>query len=238
LIFKADSGATTNRLLALLTDEERKRLLPELRPVKLNQGDLIFDADEPVEQVCFPDIGMISIVSISEDGESVEIGMVGYEGAAGLSVVLGDGHPRNRRAVVQISGAGRMINAGALRQEFNRCGRFQEVMLLYAQAYLTVIPQSVFCQAFHKLEERLARWLVECQFRARSNEFHLTQEYMAEMIGVRRAGVTEAIGRLEAREIIKHRRSTVTIIDQEKLEASACECCRIIRSEFDRLFGR
>lgn len=234
---ESESGVTTNRLLALLTEEERERLSPEILSVNLNRGDVIFHAEETIERVCFPDGGMVSVVSISEAGESVEIGMVGYEGAVGLSVVLGDGHPRNRRAVVQMAGAGRMISTHTLRQEFKRCGRFQDVMLRYAQAYLTVVTQSVFCQAFHKLDERLARWLIECRFRANSDELHLTQEYLAEMIGVRRAGVTEAVGRLEAKGAITRRRGALTIIDKEGLEDSACECCQIIRSEFDRLFG-
>lgn len=150
--------------------------------------------------------------------------MVGYEGVSGLSVVLGDGYPRNRRSVVQLEGAGRMISTLALRAEFKRCGRFQEVLLRYSQAYLTVVTQSVFCQAFHSLDERLARWLVESRMRVRSDELHLTQEYLAEMIGVRRAGVSEAIGRLEAKGVIAPRRGVVMITDREGLERTACEC--------------
>jgi CRP-like cAMP-binding protein len=233
---ESNSRATENRLLALLTDEERERLSPSLEPVTLPQGRVIFRMDEPIERVCFPDSGIVSVVSMSESGESVEIGMVGREGAAGISAVLGNGLPRNQRAVVQVTGGGRMIKADALRREFGRGGRFQDVLLRYAQAYLTLVSQSVFCQAFHHLDARLARWLVECRFRTESNELPLTHEYIAEIIGVRRAGVTEALGRLRDRGVIAHTRGVITIVNQEGLKAAACECPGIIRSEFDRLF--
>lgn len=233
----SNSGATENTLLALLTDEERARLSPSLERVTLRQGDLIFRMDEPIERVYFPDSGIVSVVALSAGGESVEIGMVGYEGVAGLSVILGDGVPHNRRAVVQVAGGGRMIKAVALRREFERGGQFQEVLLRYAQAYFTLVSQSVFCQAFHRTDERLARWLIECRYRTRSDELSLTHEYIAQIIGVRRAGVTEAVGRLTKRGMIAHARGAITIVNQEGLAAAACECRAIIRSEFDRLFG-
>jgi CRP-like cAMP-binding protein len=163
--------------------------------------------------------------------------MVGYEGAAGLSVILGDGLPHNRRAVVQVAGGGWMIEADALRRAFKRGGRFQEVLLRYAQAYLTLVSQSVFCQAFHHMDGRLARWLIECQYRTKSDELSLTHEYISHIIGVRRAGVTEVLARLRERGVIAHARGRVTIVDREGLAAAACECSAIIRSEFDRLFG-
>ncbi|HEX8072892.1 MAG TPA: Crp/Fnr family transcriptional regulator [Pyrinomonadaceae bacterium] len=234
---ESNFSATENRLLALLPDEERERLSPSLEQVELRQGDVIFHMDEPIERVCFPDSGIVSIVSTSARGESVEIGMVGYEGVAGLSVILGDGVPHNRRAVVQIEGGGRVIKADALRREFKRGGPFQDTLLRYAQAYLTVVSQSVFCQAFHNIDERLARWLVECQFRTKANELGLTHEYIAEIIGVRRAGVTEAVGRLTERGLITHTRGALTVVDRQGLEAAACECLSIIRLEFDRLLG-
>ena len=193
--------------------------------------------DEPIERVCFPDAGIVSIVTVSAGGESVEIGMVGYEGVAGLPAVLGDGVAHNRRAVVQVAGRGRMVKADALRREFKRGGPFQDVLLRYAQAYFTLVAQSVFCQAFHNINERLARWLVECRFRTKSNELRLTQEYIAEIIGIRRAGVTEAVGRLTNSGVIGHTRGAITVVDQEVLEAAACECRDIIRAEFERLFG-
>ncbi|MDQ3817097.1 MAG: Crp/Fnr family transcriptional regulator [Acidobacteriota bacterium] len=231
-------AATTNRLLSLLNSDERERLLPDMRHVTLNQGDVIFREEERINEVCFPDSGIVSIVCTSEKGESVEIGMVGYEGAAGLSVVLGEGFARNRRAVVQLAGSGRMIGRRALLNEFKRCGPFQGLMLRYAHAYLTTVTQSVFCQAYHRLDERLARWLLECRFRAKADELRLTHEYLAEMIGVRRAGVTEAMADLVTKGAVSQTRGVITIVDRGKLEEAACECCRIIRSEFEDLFGR
>jgi CRP-like cAMP-binding protein len=232
-----DPAVTDNRLLSLIGEEERERLAPDLRRVTLERGRVIFHEDEPMREVVFPHDGVISVVSMSREGQSVEVGMVGFEGAAGLSVVLGDARTVNRRAVVQVAGGGFALGADAMRREFDRCGRFQQVLLTYAQAYLTVVTQSVVCQAFHGLDERLARWLVECRFRTKTDELRLTHEYIAEMLGVRRAGVSEAVGRLEQDGLIRHARGVVTVLDRERLEAAACDCCRVIRSEFERLYG-
>lgn len=226
-----------NKLLALLPDEERARLLPFLEFAVLAHGEVIFEPDEPIQQVCFPSSGIVSIVAPSESGASVEVAMVGAEGAAGIAAILGDGLSQNSRAVVQVDATGMLIRTDALRQEFYRGGRLQELLMRYAQTYLAQITQSVLCQCFHHIEERLARWLLECQFRTNSNELHLTQEYIAQMIGVRRAGVSGAVSQLKERGLIEHTRGTVWIIDQDGMEASACECFQVIRSEFSRLFG-
>ena len=130
-----------------------------------------------------------------------------------------------------------MLQADALRREFKPGGHFQGVLLRYAQAYHTLVSQSVFCQAFHHIDERLARWLLECRSRTESDKLPLTQEYVAEIIGVRRASVTEAVGRLTERGVIAHARGAITVTDLEGLEAAACECHGIIRAEFERLFG-
>lgn len=230
-------GRTENKLLALLPDEERERLLPSLEFASLAHGEVIFEPDEPVRQVCFPLSGIVSIVAPSASGASVEVAMVGVEGVTGITTVLGDGVPQNRRAVVQVEATAMLMRADVLRREFYRGGPLQELLLRYAQTYLTQITQSVLCQCFHHLEERLARWLLECRFRTNSNELRLTQEYIAQMIGVRRAGVSSAVTQLKERNLIEHSRGTVWIIDQDGLEASACECFQIIRAEFARLFG-
>lgn len=230
-------GQTENKLLALLPDDERERLLPSLEFAVLAHGEVIFEPDEPIRQVYFPQSGIVSIVAPSESGASVEVAMVGAEGVTGIAALLGDGLPQNRRAVVQVESTGMFIRADVLRREFSRGGRLQELLLRYAQTYCTQITQSVLCQCFHHLEERLARWLLECQLRTNSNELRLTQEYIAQMIGVRRAGVSGAVSQLKERGLIEHARGTVLIIDQEGLEASACECFQVIRAEFARLFG-
>jgi CRP-like cAMP-binding protein len=234
---EANLGATSNRLLSLLTEEERTRLEPHLQFVTLNQGDLIFEAGEPARRVFFPESGVVSVVCTSAEGLSVEIGMVGCEGMAGLSVVLGDGETANRRAVMQVAGEGFLLDSDELRRELEQCGNFQRVLLRYAQGYLSFVAQSVFCQAFHGIDERLARWLIECGHRAKSDELHLTQEYVAEVIGVRRSGVTEALGRLKEKGLVGLARGAVTILDARGLEEASCECSRVIRSEFVRLFG-
>jgi CRP-like cAMP-binding protein len=238
VIAESRIGVTENKLLALLPDEERARLLPFLEFAVLKHGEVIYEPDEPIRQVCFPQSGIISIVAPSENGASVEVAMVGTEGVTGIAALWGDGLAQNSRAVVQVEATGMLIRADALRREFYRGGRLQELLLRYAQTYLTQITQSVLCQCFHHIEERLARWLLECQFRTNSNELHLTQEYIAQMIGVRRAGVSGAVSQLKERGLIEHSRGTVWIIDQDGLEASACECFEVIRAEFTRLFGR
>lgn len=229
-------GQTENRLLALLPDEERERLQPFLEPVAFSHGEVIFEPDEPVRWALFPQSGIVSIVAPSESGASVEVAMVGAEGLTGITALLGDGLPQNRRAVVQLDATGMLIRADALRREFFRGGRLQELLLRYAQTYLTQITQSVLCQCFHHIEERLARWLLECQFRTNSNDLRLTQEYIAQMIGVRRAGVSSAVSQLKERGLIEHTRGTVWLVDQEGLEASACECFQLIRAEFARFY--
>jgi CRP-like cAMP-binding protein len=226
-----------NKLLALLPEEERARLLPFLEFVSLAHGEVIFEPDESIREVYFPQSGIISIVAPSESGASVEVAMVGAEGVTGIAALLGDGIPQNRRAVVQLDATGMSIRADVLRREFYRGGRLQELLLRYQQTYFTQITQSVLCQCFHHLEERLARWLLECRLRTSSDELRLTQEYIAQMIGVRRAGVSGAVSQLKERGLIEHTRGMVWIIDQSGLEAAACECFQVIRSEFARLFG-
>jgi CRP-like cAMP-binding protein len=236
MTMEAWGGLSGNRLLASLPYEERARLLPFLEPVVLPYGAVIFETDEPIRQVCFPESGIVSIVAPSESGASVEVAMIGAEGVAGIPVLLGDGIPRNSRAVVQIDAAGLLIRADALRREFDRGGRLQALLLGYAQSYLTQVTQSILCQCFHHIGERLARWLLECQFRTNSNQLRLTQEYIAQMIGVRRAGVSGAISQLRENGLIEHTRGIVSITDQAGLEATACECFQVIRDELTRLF--
>jgi CRP-like cAMP-binding protein len=237
VIAESRIGQTENKLLALLPGEERDRLRPFLEFVAFAHGEVIFEPDEPVQRAFFPQSGIVSIVAPSESGASVEVAMVGTEGMTGIAAILGDGLPQNRRAVVQVDATGMLMHAGVLRREFYRGGRLQELLLRYAQTYLTQVTQSVLCQCFHHLEERLARWLLECQFRTNSDELHLTQEFVAQMIGVRRAGVSGAVSQLKERGVIEHTRGTIWIIDQKGLEASACECFQVIRAEFARFFG-
>ncbi len=229
-------SATGNRLLDSLKDKDREKLFRHLQAVTLIKGETIYHQDEPIQSVYFPSSGLVSVITTAQSGESVEVGMVGYEGLTGIAAILGDGIAHNRCAVVQIESNGMMIKAETLRQEMKESKQLQEVLLRYAQAYLTFVSQSAFCQCFHHIEERLARWLLECQFRVKSDEFHMTHEYIAQLIGVRRAGLTEAMVSLKEKGVITHHRGTVKITDNEKLEALACECCRIIRTEFERLF--
>ncbi len=231
------SHATGNILLDSLEGEERNRLSPHLKPVTLPQGANVFDPDEVIHRVYFPTSGLVSITTTSKSGERVEVGMVGHEGVTGIVAALGDGVAHNRRAVVQLESSGLMLDAELLRRELKQGGTLQEVMLRYAQAYITLVSQSVFCQCFHHIEERLARWLLECRFRTKADEFRLTQEYVAEVLGIRRASVSGALAALKDKGLIIPSRGAIRILDQEELEAFACECYGIIRAEFERLFG-
>jgi CRP-like cAMP-binding protein len=226
-----------NRLLNSLTDEERDRLSPHIRPVTLSVGEDVFHADATISRVYFPDSGIISVVTTSQSGERVEVGMVGYEGAAGLAALLSGGVPRNRHALVQVESSGTAIEAGVVREEFRRCGRFHDHLLRYTLAFVTEVSQSVFCQSFHKSDARLARWLVECRLRTGSDEFRVTHEYIGDVLGIRRAGVTNAIGALAEKGIVEHSRGFIRILDKARLEESACECAEVINAELESLFG-
>ncbi|MBE9042122.1 Crp/Fnr family transcriptional regulator [Oscillatoriales cyanobacterium LEGE 11467] len=225
-----------NQILAAIPDSEYQRLSPYLKPVTLTSGQVLTEPGEPVETVYFPERAMISLVSIMSDGSTTEIGLVGNEGMVGLSVVLGGGHTTSR-SIVQIAGSAMQLRADVLRQEFDRAEKLQKLLLLYTQALLTQVSQSAACNRQHTTEERLARWLLSVHDCIQKDELPLTQEFIANMLGIRRSGVTVAAGILQQAGIIRYHRGHITILNQEDLEATACECYRLVQSEFIRLLG-
>lgn len=225
-----------NRLLAALPAEEYERLVPHLELVSLQLNQILYEFGEPIEYVYFPHQGIVSLLSVLEDGSTVEAGMVGNDGMVGLPVILG-GNKTSNQALVQVASNGMRMKAELLNSEFKRGGALQSLLLRYTQALLTQVSQGVACNRLHTLEERLARWLLTVQDRVESDEFPLTQEFIAQMLGTRRSGVTVAAGILSKAGTIRYSRGKITIVNQGDLEAIACECYGIIKAEFNRLLG-
>ncbi len=224
-----------NKLLASLPPLEFERLQPHLRAVRLSVGEAIYETDHLLHGVYFLNSGVVSHVLTSQEGTDVEIGIVGREGALGTIAMLGDGKTTNR-AVVQIAGQGWWVDARILREMFLRGGRLQMLLLHHLQASLDQTAQIVLCNRLHTVEERLSRWLLMTRDRVDSDDLPLTQEFISNMLGTRRSGVTVAAGILRQAGLIDYRRGSITILDREGLEHTACECYATIRSRFNRLY--
>jgi len=225
-----------NRLLASLPRDDFERLAPHLKPVELRLRETLHHPHEPIRYVYFPNKGsIISIVALSEDGTTIEIGGVGHEGVAGISIFMGVESTPNQ-AIVQLSGGGMRISADVLQVEFNRGGALQRGLLRYMHALFTQVSQTAVCNRLHTVEERLIRWLLMSHDRAGRDDLHLTQEFIAQMLGTRRAGVTIAAGTLQQAGLITYRRGQIRILDRESLENSACECYRVVKDDFDRIY--
>jgi CRP-like cAMP-binding protein len=227
---------TRNFILDALSPDEYEHLAVHLEPVALRAGEVLYDPEEPVTHVYFPNQGTVSVVSVFEDGAGVEVSMVGNEGMFGINVVLGS-ISAPLKAVVQLEGNALRMRADVVRREFKAGGQFHDVLLRYTQAFIIQIAQNAACNNSHPVEGRLAKWLLTCQDRAHSDELGLTHEFISEMMGVRRAGITEAAGRLQDSGFIRYRRGRIHILDRRGLEAVACVCHAIVKKEFDRLLS-
>ncbi|MEB3220267.1 MAG: Crp/Fnr family transcriptional regulator [Nostocales cyanobacterium 94392] len=219
-----------------LPPEEYQRLIPYLKPVNLVLGQVIYEPYQRIKEVYFPLRAMISLVSIMKNGSTTEIGLVGNEGMVGISVFLG-GNVTTNRAIVQIEGNAMKMDADVLRREFARAEQLQKNLLLYTQARLTQVSQIAACKSHHLIEERFARWLLSVHDCVNQNELPLTQKFISEMLGVRRASVTEAAIALQKAELIKYSRGMITILNRKELEQAACECYGLIKNEFTRLLN-
>lgn len=226
-----------NQLLAALPEEEYKRLVPHLEFVSLPINQTIYEPGGPIDYVYFPHQAMISLVSLMENGSTIEVGLVGKEGMVGIPIILG-GSTTITRAFVQVAGHAERIRADLLKDEFHRGGKLQTLLLRYVQAIFTQVSQAAVCNRLHTVEERLARWLLLVSDSVESNEFFLTQEFIAQMLGTRRSGVTVAAGTLQQAGLIRYSRGKITIANRDSLEATACECYGIIKTEFTRLLSR
>lgn len=225
-----------NRILALLSDRDREGLFPYLEQVSLRAGDVLFAPGDRVRQIYFPITSLVSMLAMMEDGTTVEAGVVGNEGVVGLSTILG-AETSTMQALVQVSGEALSIPAETFMDEFKRGGHLQSLVLRHTHTLFTLVSQTAACNRLHTVEERLARWLLTTQDRVRSDEFLLTQEFIARMLGTRRSGVTVAAGILQNAGLIKYTRGRINILNREKLEAASCECYRIVKAEYDRYLG-
>jgi CRP-like cAMP-binding protein len=225
-----------NRLLAALPNKDYQRLLPELEQVPLTFGDILYEPDDIISHVYFPDSGIISLLSKVETQKVLEVGIVGNEGVAGLPVVLGVRASLNR-CLVQSDGTAMRVKAAVLQKEFKQDGALQRLMHRYLHSLLTQISQSAVCNRFHMVEARLARWLLMTHDRVGSDEFRLTQEFLSNMLGVRREAVSKAAGAFQKREFVNYSRGHITILNRAGLEATACQCYRIIKDESEHVFN-
>jgi CRP-like cAMP-binding protein len=223
-----------NFLLAALPEAEWARWLPQLEHVKMPLGKVIFESGGSPTHVYFPTTAIVSLLYVMEDGASAEIAIVGNEGVVGILLFMG-GASTPSRAVVQSAGEGFRLRADMLMQEFNRADHVMHLLLRYTQALITQMAQTAVCNRHHSLDQQLCRWLLLSLDRLESDEIVMTQELIANMLGVRREGVTEAAGHLQSAGLIRYRRGRITVLDRAGLEKRTCECYSVVRKEYERL---
>ena len=224
-----------NRLLAALPADEWARWLPALEPVDMPLGDVLYESGMAMTHVYFPTTSIVSLLYVMEDGASAEIAVVGNEGIVGISLFMG-GETTPSRSVVQSAGEGFRMRGQLLKDEFSRSGPVLHLLLRYTQSLITQMAQTAVCNRHHSLDQQLCRWLLLSLDRLQASELVMTQELIANMLGVRREGVTEAAGKLQAEGLIRYSRGHIRVLDREGLEARACECYGVVRRETDRLF--
>jgi len=223
-----------NRLLRALPQEELARIAPALEPVSVHQRQIVFDVDLPIAYVYFPENAVFSIVGVMSDGSAVETAAVGWEGMVGLPVFLGtDRTPA--QAFCQIPGDALRLDTGTLQTEVARGGELRSILNRYTQAHFTQVAQASACNRLHTMRQRCARWLLQTHDRVGRDEFPLTQRFLSQMLGVRRATVTEAARSLQQAGFINYVHGRATVRDRRGLEGISCECYAIVRREFERL---
>jgi CRP-like cAMP-binding protein len=223
-----------NHLLAAIPTDEYTRLFPHLELITLPLGDSVCEPGIPMHHVYFPTTAIVSLLYVMEDGASAEIAVVGNEGIVGISVFMG-GESTTSRAVVQSAGHAYRLRGQLLKDAFFHAGLMQHLLLRYTQALLTQMAQTAVCNRHHSVDQQLCRWLLLSLDRLPSNELTMTQELIANMLGVRREGVTEAAGKLQHAGLIHYSRGRITVLDRPGLEARVCECYQVVKKEFDRL---
>jgi len=225
-----------NRLLAALPAEDYARLLPHLELSAMPLGRVLYESGAHLGYLYFPTTSIVSLLYVMESGASAEIAITGNEGVVGVSLFMG-GESTPSRAVVQSAGHGYRLSANILKVEFALFGRFAHLALRYTQALITQMSQTAVCNRHHSVDQQLCRWLLLSLDRLPNNVLHMTQELIANMLGVRREGVTEAAGRLQSAGLIHYHRGEITVFDRALIEARSCECYRVVKKEYDRLLG-
>jgi len=223
-----------NLLLDALLKADYDRLFPNLELIEMPLGQVLCESGDKLKHVYFPTTSIVSLLYVMENGASAEIAVVGNEGILGVPILLG-GDSTPSRAVVQSAGLGYRMKAQLLKNEFNKAGQLQILLLRYTQALITQMAQTAVCNRHHSVEQQLCRWLLLSIDRLSGNELHMTQELIANMLGVRREGVTEAAGALQHLGLIIYSRGHIKVLDRKGLEAKSCECYQVVKNEFDRL---
>lgn len=222
-----------NSILQSLTPEAYERWKPHLELIDISLGTSLYRPDEEITHVYFPENSMASIVANTSSGQSCEVGVVGYEGATGLQVIMGArSSPHN--CMVQIADRAYRLPAAVMRREFNLCGPTHDCILSFMNKLLIQVSQTTLCNRLHSVEERLARWLLMCHDRVTSSRLELTQEFLAIMLGVTRVSVTISASALQMIGYIKYTRGNITIVDHEGLEDLTCECYAVVKKAYDR----
>jgi CRP-like cAMP-binding protein len=233
---KAANNPSDNHILEALPQQERERLFPYLKLTPMPLGMVLYESGAALRHIYFPTNSIVSLLYVMEDGASAEIAVVGTEGAVGVSLFMG-GETTPSRAIVQSAGYAYRLTGNRLKQEFNRHGEMLHVLLRYTQSLITQMAQTAVCNRHHSLDQQLCRWLLLSLDRLEGNQLQMTQELIANMLGVRREGVTEAAGKLQKSGAIKYVRGKITVLDRPQLERLSCECYSVVKHETDRLLG-
>ncbi|MFM0040765.1 Crp/Fnr family transcriptional regulator [Paraburkholderia sediminicola] len=231
---QSQPGFKGNHLLAVLPEAESLRLTPHLVPVDMPLGHVVYESGDHLHDVYFPTTSIVSLLYVMEDGASAEIAIVGNEGLIGIALFMG-GETTPSRAIVQSAGAAYRLDGRILKEEFHRAGPVQRLLLRYTQALITQMAQTAVCNRHHSIDQQLCRWLLLSMDRLPSNELTMTQELIANMLGVRRSGVTEAALKLQDAGLIRYSHGHIEVLDRPGLEHRVCECYGVVRREFDRL---
>ena len=226
--------ARGNHLLAAVPGLEKSPWLPHLERIELPLGKVLYEPGDKLTHAYFPTTSIVSLLYVMENGASAEIAVVGNEGLVGIALFMG-GESTPSRAVVQSGGEGLRLKANVVMTEFNRAGPVLHLLLRYTQALITQMAQTAVCNRHHSLDQQLCRWLLLSLDRLSSNQLIMTQELIANMLGVRREGVTEAAGNLHKAGLIDYRRGRITVLDRARLERRTCECYAVVKKEYDRL---
>lgn len=223
-----------NHLLEALPEADYVRIQPMLEHITMPLGQTLYESGEQLQHVYFPTTSIVSLLYVLESGASAEIAVVGNEGILGISLFMG-GETTPSQAVVQSAGYAYRMRGSLLKQEFNRGGPMMHLLLRYTQALITQMTQTAVCNRHHSIEQQLCRWLLLSLDRLSADDLNMTQELIANMLGVRREGVTEAAGRLQRAGLIEYSRGHIRVLDRPKLEKQVCECYQVVKKEFDRL---
>jgi CRP-like cAMP-binding protein len=225
-----------NHILDALPPAERNRVFPHLKPVTLPLGAVLYEAGDALRHIYFPTDSIVSLLYVLEDGASAEICVVGNDGVIGVALFMG-GETTTSRAIVQSAGTAYRLTGRRLKQEFERQGEAMHILLRYTQALITQMAQTAVCNRYHTVDQQLCRWLLLSLDRLSENKLAMTQELIANMLGVRREGVTDAAGKLQRLGVITYSRGLITVLDRPHLERLSCECYSVVKKESDRLMA-